>query len=594
MMPTSNSYCDLVMKGGITSGIVYPPAVCELAPKYYFRNIGGTSVGAIAAVATAAAELGRRRGLSDSYPRLGKLPDEFARPGFLLALFQPEPDAVRVMQLIFAAWQPSSVLGKALAIVRIIVRHWFSALAVGIALGTAVPVLIYLVRGGPRLSILVLGLLWVLVGTVGVVTYAVVRSVIGTLAKDGFGLCSGYAAHAPATQLPLMNWLHALVAELAGATGEEPVTFKDLWEAPHLDGEGDLSPRVINLEVITTNLTHGRPYRLPLDETEWRGLYFSPEEWSRLFPPDIITWLKRQSRTPTHTVVTADGTSVMPFPDPADLPVIVAARLSMSFPVLFTAVPLWAVDFSRAENQHEPHVLRAERCWFSDGGLSSNFPIHMFDAPVPRWPTFGINLKKPHPEHTSERDMVWLPSNNRQGQSEMWDRWEERRGSSRIAGFALAMLNTMQEWRDNLQTRVPGFRDRIVHVSVGQGEGGLNLDMRPEMVETLTARGRFAGEKLRDAFSWQNHIWVRYRSTMANAEEFVKRLRIGYRYSALLHRFLQSEPSPSYPMESGQREAARQATEAIASGSEAWEQGGQSFATGEPRPPSVLRSTPRV
>ena len=30
--------CDLVMKGGITSGIVYPPAVLELAPRYRFRD----------------------------------------------------------------------------------------------------------------------------------------------------------------------------------------------------------------------------------------------------------------------------------------------------------------------------------------------------------------------------------------------------------------------------------------------------------------------------------------------------------------------------------------------------------------------------
>ena len=51
--------CDIVMKGGITSGVVYPLAVVELAKTYRFRNIGGTSTGAIAAAATAAAELGR-------------------------------------------------------------------------------------------------------------------------------------------------------------------------------------------------------------------------------------------------------------------------------------------------------------------------------------------------------------------------------------------------------------------------------------------------------------------------------------------------------------------------------------------------------
>jgi hypothetical protein len=59
-------------------------------------------------------------------------------------------------------------------------------------------------------------------------------------------------------------------------------------------------------------------------------------------------------------------------------------------------VPCWYVS----ENRHsvwkdaligfggaEPRL-----CWFSDGGISSNFPLHMFDAPLPRWPTFAINL----------------------------------------------------------------------------------------------------------------------------------------------------------------------------------------------------------
>ena len=46
--------CDIVLKGGITSGVIYPLAVCELAGVYRLRNIGGTSAGAIAATAAAA------------------------------------------------------------------------------------------------------------------------------------------------------------------------------------------------------------------------------------------------------------------------------------------------------------------------------------------------------------------------------------------------------------------------------------------------------------------------------------------------------------------------------------------------------------
>src|SRR5688500_8000992 len=63
--------CDIVMKGGITSGVVYPHAVCELATYFRLRNIGGASAGAIAAAVAAAAEYGRERG---GYDKLVELP----------------------------------------------------------------------------------------------------------------------------------------------------------------------------------------------------------------------------------------------------------------------------------------------------------------------------------------------------------------------------------------------------------------------------------------------------------------------------------------------------------------------------------------
>jgi predicted acylesterase/phospholipase RssA len=56
---TPEKICDIVMKGGITSGVVYPLALASLAKEYRFVNIGGTSAGAIAAAAAAAAEYGR-------------------------------------------------------------------------------------------------------------------------------------------------------------------------------------------------------------------------------------------------------------------------------------------------------------------------------------------------------------------------------------------------------------------------------------------------------------------------------------------------------------------------------------------------------
>jgi len=77
-----------VMKGGVTSGIVYPQAILELAVKYRFRSIGGTSAGAIAAAMTAASEYGRQ---TDGFEKLKQLTEELAKPNRLLELFQPQP-----------------------------------------------------------------------------------------------------------------------------------------------------------------------------------------------------------------------------------------------------------------------------------------------------------------------------------------------------------------------------------------------------------------------------------------------------------------------------------------------------------------------
>ena len=46
---------DLTMEGGTTSGVVYPLAVCELATKFRFRNVGGASAASEARIASSTA-----------------------------------------------------------------------------------------------------------------------------------------------------------------------------------------------------------------------------------------------------------------------------------------------------------------------------------------------------------------------------------------------------------------------------------------------------------------------------------------------------------------------------------------------------------
>jgi hypothetical protein len=76
------------MKGGITSGILYPPAICQIAEGFDLVGIAGTSAGAIAACTAAAAEYRRRRGSAVGFEMLEKLSTDLARD--LRGLFRPD------------------------------------------------------------------------------------------------------------------------------------------------------------------------------------------------------------------------------------------------------------------------------------------------------------------------------------------------------------------------------------------------------------------------------------------------------------------------------------------------------------------------
>src|SRR5690348_17310006 len=90
--------CDVVMKGGITSGAVYPLA-----------QIGGTSAGAIAAAAAAAAEYGRHVP-GKGFVRLTLLPAELGRS--LFKLFQPSPAVAPIFAMLVAVLKAKGTPGK--------------------------------------------------------------------------------------------------------------------------------------------------------------------------------------------------------------------------------------------------------------------------------------------------------------------------------------------------------------------------------------------------------------------------------------------------------------------------------------------------
>lgn len=134
--------------------------------------------------------------------------------------------------------------------------------------------------------------------------------------------------------------------------------------------------------------------------------------------------------------------SLRNLPPPGEIPVVVATRLSLSLPGLISAVPLFAIDYSSTA---EPPV----RCWFSDGGITSNFPIHFFDALCPERPTFGINLRPYHVEHPDTD--VYRPGPAATG------RLPAVKGTGTLIGFLKAILDTMQNWRTTAKVPFLGF-----------------------------------------------------------------------------------------------------------------------------------------
>jgi predicted acylesterase/phospholipase RssA len=616
--------CDIVMKGGVTSGVVYPFAVCELAKTYRLVNVGGTSAGAIAAAAAGAAEAGRAGG---GYQRLAELPGWLASGTNLLSLFQPQPTTKRLFSLLVSSLgHPGKVRRVATALLR---GYWLAAL-LGSLFGLAVIVVAALFASGVGLVLaLVAGAIVALVGLVIGISVGVYRDLLG-IPHNSFGLCSGLGDATPPALTP---WLTDLVDELAGRPKDgPPLTFLNLDQAG------------VHLEFMTTNLTQRRPMRLP-----WVGpevFFFDPSQFRQFFPERVVAHLERHPPPPPEARDPADWellcellAPLRPLPQPGDLPVVVGARLSLSFPLLLSAVPLWAIDWSRKHNQEAIDAWRrwrhehlagaidsadapaarpyAEICWFSDGGISSNFPIHFFDAPLPQRPTFAINLRGFHPDFpqsADEHENVYLPEGSGGGLLESWYRYpDDARG--RLQAFAESIVRTMQNRVDEAQMRVPGYRDRVVHVSTSKLEGGMNLNMPEPVIVALTSRGREAARRLLRRFaqppqtpaalSWDSHRWTRYRSSLAAIAALVEQFKTAYEaapevdgdrtYAELLAR-ASGELPRAYEFErNAQRALAADFTDTVIASADVTEAARpEDLAEGAPQPQPVARIVPRA
>jgi len=561
--------CDLVMRGGVTSGIVYPRAVLGLQKTYRFRNIGGTSAGAIAAAITAAAEYGRE---NEGYAKLEKAQEQICSEKFLFDLFQPSEKTRPLMDTALALsaslgagrlrGMRTQVLGEidttlgrttpdAYRAGRFKGAVW-GALA-GSLLG-ALTGLILMVTIGLAASpggwtfallllvpVLVLGTLFGWVGTrlggpiLG--AYKLFRVLTKQLPEENyFGICTGRRTPGSGDREALTEWLNEQINRLAGKDPGEPLTFGDLG-GKNIEVDGQSKPVGITLKMVTTNLNHGEPYVFPREQNTF---LFNEDEMRDFFDEDVVEYMIDNAYESQSIDELPDRFYFLP---PGDkLPVIVAARMSLSFPILLSALPLHTIKSTAYEDKVEgvPFELKKEhlqRNWFSDGGICINFPIHFYDAWFPTRPTFGINLVPLHEGETSVTHSVNKPDvyegRPNAGEGTRLDVEEpaervflprpndpdnpEHGEFKGLIGFLSAILSSAMNFRDTMQSRLPSYRERVVQVRLRSTEGGLNLDMPERTITFMNDIGNEVARRLH-GFAFDHHQWVRFRVLMEQLE----------------------------------------------------------------------------
>ncbi len=537
--PPSKGKCDLIMKGGITSGVVYPKAIVTIAQHYRLCGIGGTSAGAIGAVFAAAAEYRRQIGDGQAgFDVISGIPDQIGKN--LQSFFQPSQPAAPLYRIMVAVLAAGNRQGQAkpagsasalqmarkVAGVLAFAREFWPGFALALAAAAAMigvwlsapttdpapGILSSVLDWFGRLSALILVLV---IAPVGYGLYRCFMMVFRDLPQQHFGLCTGKRQpghHGPG----LIDWMHEQIQATAGRSAEDPPLKI-----------GDLKPHGIDLASMTTDLSSGRPYQLPL---KTRIHYFSKREFEAVFDARFVDHLiGRNAPLNVRNAYGLDDLYLLPTGH--DFPVLLVARMSLSFPGLISAIPLYKFDYTFKSHEFlvevpgEPSRFAVlKRCLFSDGGISSNFPVHFFDSPLPGHPTFGISLAEydEHRHGTGPDARIDLPA------ARVTDSSLPVRDIGGMLGFLMAILNTAKDWQDTLQRLLPGFSDRIVELRLAPDEGGMNLTMNQAQIDQLVGYGAQAGTTLVEQFCFDEHRWKRLLTTLPGIEASLEQIARRY------------------------------------------------------------------
>jgi NTE family protein len=211
---------------------------------------------------------------------------------------------------------------------------------------------------------------------------------------------------------------HRWISSLLAAKGVR--TFGDLLRRPEADtGEPEELLYRYRLQVIASDLTEERLLVLPRD---------------------------------------ADKLGIE---DPDELEVALAVRMSMSIPVLFEPV-----SFTNPKTGREHLIV--------DGGMLSNFPVWLFDADEPYWPTIGLKFIEEDPRSP-------LGTLGSKG------------GWFSMVDYARRLVDTMMEAHDRLYLEESDFHRTIAIDPLGVGT--TQFDLSRERALALYDSGRTAAEE---------------------------------------------------------------------------------------------------
>lgn len=405
-------------------------------------------------------------------------------------------------------------------------RHLLELASLGIGLLLAAVLIVDMwdasASEGTTFAVITCGVVagWILGAFVGLVLNALIF-----IPRNYNGLCTGMG-----NPNALTPWLGRKINTVAGLPPEgPPLTIGMLRNLPQ--------GKRISFEAIASDVTRGLPIDLP---SALHRYAFRVDEFRQFFPETVLTQLGVTASTPAN--------AYLPFPHENDIPLVMLARMSMSFPVLFSAVPVYFVPTTGAPRT---------RCLLSDGGIVSNFPIHKFDRSLSPWPTFAIDLlEESGNQPPNLKDQIWTspiqptstPSHIEEEAAMIAVDAIPDLPTDSLPTLASRILNTARGWMDNSQKQLPGYRERIVGIRLYPGEGGLNLSMPATTIDTLAHRGMFGLHTLVESWhpepdlaapnepnlerwarsQWHQHRWLRYRIMMRSLENIGQEWNMRY------------------------------------------------------------------